>query len=41
MSDYYSYGSEEEAFFVIHDLMYLLGSVPSFIVFIEKEYRGN
>ena len=39
MVDYYSYGSEEEAFLVIHDLMYLLGSVPSFIVFIEKEYR--
>lgn len=41
MSDYYSYGSEEEAFLVIHDLMYLLGSVPSFLAFIEKEYRNK
>lgn len=41
MSNCYSYGSEEEAFLAIHDLMYLLGSVPSFIVFIEKEYRGK
>lgn len=39
MSDYYSYGSEEEAFLLIHDLMYLLGSVPSFMAFVEKEYR--
>lgn len=39
MSDYYSYGSEEEAFLVISNLMYLIGSVPTFIVFIEKEYR--
>lgn len=37
--DYYAYGSEEEAFIVVHDLFYLLGNVPSFIVFIEKEYR--
>lgn len=41
MSDYYSCGSEEEAFFVIHDLMYLLGSVPSFMAFVEKEYRNK
>ena len=38
-SDYYSYGSEEEAFFVIRDLMYLIGSVPSFLAFIQIEYR--
>lgn len=39
VNDYFSYGSEEEACFVINDLMYLLGSVPSFVVFIEKEYK--
>ena len=38
-NDYYSYGSEEEAFIVLHDLIYLIGSVPSFITFIVKEYR--
>ena len=38
-NNYYSYGSEEEAFFVINDLFYLLGSVPFFIEFIEKEYK--
>lgn len=36
--EYYSHGCEEEAFLVIHDLFYLLGSVPAFIVFIEREY---
>lgn len=37
--DYYSYGSEEEAFLAIHDLIYLLASVPYFVDFIEREYR--
>lgn len=36
---YYSYGSEEEAVFVINDLLYLLGSVPYFLEFIQKEYQ--
>lgn len=35
----YTYGSEEEAFYVLHDLTYLLGSVPSFPAFVEKEFR--
>ena len=36
---YYSQGGEEEAFLVIHDLMYLLGSLPGFIGFVINEYR--
>lgn len=36
---YYSYGSEEEAFLIIRDFIYLLGSVPMFIDFINNEYR--
>lgn len=38
-ADYYSYGSEEEAFIAINDLIYLLASVPTFVAFIESEYR--
>lgn len=37
--EYYSWGSEEEAFLVIYDLFYLLSSIPSFKTFIEEEYR--
>lgn len=37
--NYYSHGSEEEAFMLLHDLTYLLGSVPSFIAFIYNDYR--
>ena len=33
--EYYSHGSNEEAIIVITDLFYLLGSVPSFITFIN------
>ena len=33
----YSYGSEEEVYFVIKDNKYLLGTVPTFIEFIENE----
>lgn len=37
-NDYYSFGSEEEAFMTIESLMYLISSVPSFIEFIITEY---
>lgn len=37
--EYYSYGSEEEAFFIIRDFIYLVGSVPMFLDFINNEYR--
>ncbi len=39
MKDYYSYESEEEAFLIINDLMYLIASVPYFVYFIQMEYR--
>lgn len=38
-SEYYSYGSEEEAYFIIRDFIYLIGSVPMFLDFISNEYR--
>lgn len=37
-SDYYTLGSEEEAFTVVNDLVYLLASVPTFLGFILNEY---
>ena len=36
MNGTYSYGSEEEVYFVIKDNKYLLGTVPTFIEFIER-----
>ena len=38
-SDYYALGSEQEAFMVIVNLMYLIGSVPAFLMFIATEYE--
>ena len=38
-SEYYSYGSKEEAFMVINNLIHLMGSVPAFLMFIAKEYK--
>ena len=37
LSGTYSWGSEAEAYFVIKDNKYLLGTVPAFIEFIESE----
>lgn len=34
----YSWGSEEEAYFIAKDYKYLLETVPSFIEFIEREF---
>lgn len=36
---YYSYGSEEEAFFILHDFLYLVASNPLFLEFVVNEYR--
>ncbi len=35
----YSWGSEAEAYFVVKDNTYLLGTVPTFIEFIEREIK--
>lgn len=35
--EYYAHGSKEEASIIITDLLYLLGSVPSFLAFINLE----
>ena len=37
--EYYAPGSKEEASIIITDLLYLLGSVPSFITFMEIELK--
>lgn len=37
--EYYAHGSKEEAIIIIDDLLYLLGSVPSFITFINLELK--
>ena len=37
--EYYAPGSKEEASIIITDLFYLLGSVPSFITFMEIELK--
>ena len=39
--EYYAPGSSEEASIIINDLLYLLGSVPSFITFMEIEANNN
>ena len=39
--EYYAPGSIEEASIIINDLLYLLGSVPSFIIFMEIETNKN
>ena len=39
--EYYTPGSIEEASIVINDLLYLLGSVPSFITFMKIEANNN
>ena len=39
--EYYAPGSIEEASIIINDLLYLLGSVPSFITFMEIEANNN
>ena len=36
---YYAPGSKEEASIIITDLFYLLGSVPSFVTFMEIELK--
>ncbi len=35
----YSWGSEAEAYFVVKDYKYLLGNVPSFTEFVEREIK--
>lgn len=37
-NNYYSHGSEEEAFLVLHDFIYLLMPVPAFMEFVINEY---
>ena len=37
--EYYAPGSKEEASIIINDLLYLLGSVPSFITFMNLELK--
>ena len=37
--EYYAPGSKEEAIIIINDLLYLLGSVPSFITFMNLELK--
>lgn len=39
-SMYVTYGSEEEAYFTINGLFYLINSVPYFLEYIENEYRN-
>ena len=34
----YSYGSEEEAFLVLHDVIHVLATVPYFVQFVIDEY---
>jgi hypothetical protein len=36
---YVAEGSEEEAYFTINGLFYLINSVPYFLEYIENEYR--
>ena len=35
----YSWGSEAEAYFVVKDYKYLLGTVPKFVEFIERSIK--
>ena len=37
--EYYAPGSKEEASIIVADLLYLLGSVPSFITFMQIELK--
>ena len=37
LKDTYSWGSEAEAYLVVKDNKYLLGTVPTFIEFVERE----
>lgn len=39
MNNTYSWGSEEEAYFVAKDYKYLLETVPTFIEFVEREIK--
>lgn len=39
--EYYAPESIEEASIIVNDLLYLLGSVPSFITFMEIEANNN